>query len=109
MNPHPFPVSALSSSSKLELPSFALHRATQATPHMTRRTGQVGALWLVLGALVCGSPGVYLQATSVTSNSANLQITALVSNASAAAKSLTVREIVTDAPQRFLRLRITRP
>ena len=54
MNPPPFPVSALGSSSKLELPSFATHRATQSTPHMTRRTGQVGALWLLLGALVPG-------------------------------------------------------
>src|SRR5215469_3638041 len=44
-----------------------------------------------------GSPGVYLQTTSVSSNSANLQVTAVISNATAAAQSVTVRAVITDA------------
>jgi beta-galactosidase len=43
------------------------------------------------------SPGVYLKPTNVSSNSANLQITTVVSNASPVATTLTVRAIVTDA------------
>jgi beta-galactosidase len=44
-----------------------------------------------------GSPGVYLQTTSVSSNSANLQITTVVSNANAIAANITVRAIIADA------------
>jgi beta-galactosidase len=44
-----------------------------------------------------GSPGVYLQTTGVTSNSATLQVTSVISNASSTARSLTVRAVVTDA------------
>jgi beta-galactosidase len=44
-----------------------------------------------------GSPGVYLKTTSVSSNSANLQVTTVVSNASASPATVTVRAIVTDA------------
>jgi beta-galactosidase len=43
------------------------------------------------------SPGVYLKPTNVSSNSANLQITTVVSNAGPVAMTLTVRAIVTDA------------
>src|SRR5258706_4812667 len=44
-----------------------------------------------------GSPGVYLTTTSVSSNSANLQVTTVVSNANPGAATVTVRAIVTDA------------
>jgi beta-galactosidase len=44
-----------------------------------------------------GSSGIYLKTTSVSSNSANLQITALVSNATATAQTVTIRTLVTDA------------
>jgi len=44
-----------------------------------------------------GSAGVYLTATSVSSNSANLQVSTVVSNSTATAQTLTVRAIVTDA------------
>jgi beta-galactosidase len=44
-----------------------------------------------------GSPGVYLTTTSVSSNSANLQVTTVVSNASANPGTVTIRAIVTDA------------
>jgi beta-galactosidase len=44
-----------------------------------------------------GSPGVYLRPTSVSSNSANLQVTTVLSNATAAAANVTVRAVVTDA------------
>jgi beta-galactosidase len=44
-----------------------------------------------------GSPGVYLKPTNVSSASANLQITTVVSNANAVAANVTVRAIVTDA------------
>ncbi len=44
-----------------------------------------------------GSPGIYLKTTSVSSNSANLQITTVVSNATATGQSVTVRAVVTDA------------
>lgn len=43
------------------------------------------------------SPGVYLTTTSVNSNSANLQVTAVVSNSTASAQTVTVRAVVTDA------------
>ena len=43
------------------------------------------------------SPGIYLKTTNVNSNSANLQITAVISNASPAAKTVTLRSILTDA------------
>jgi beta-galactosidase len=44
-----------------------------------------------------GSPGVYLKPTSVSSNSANLQVTTVVSNSTATAQTVTVRAVVTDA------------
>jgi beta-galactosidase len=44
-----------------------------------------------------GSPGVYLKTTSVSSNSANLQVTTVVSNSTATAQTVTVRAVVTDA------------
>lgn len=44
-----------------------------------------------------GSPGVYLTTTSVSSNSANLQVTAIVSNSTASVQTVTVRAVVTDA------------
>jgi beta-galactosidase len=44
-----------------------------------------------------GSPGVYLTTTSVSSNSANLQVTTVVSNSTASPQTVTVRAIVTDA------------
>jgi len=43
------------------------------------------------------SPGVYLKPTNVGSNSAALQVTTLVSNASPAAASVTLRAVITDA------------
>jgi beta-galactosidase len=44
-----------------------------------------------------GSPGVYLQTTSVSSNSANLQVTTVVSNSTARPTNVTVRAVITDA------------
>ncbi|MGA9451811.1 MAG: glycoside hydrolase family 2 TIM barrel-domain containing protein [Verrucomicrobiia bacterium] len=44
-----------------------------------------------------GSPGIYLQTTGVSSNSANLQVTAVLSNATATAQTVTVRTVLTDA------------
>ena len=44
-----------------------------------------------------GSPGVYLTTTTVSSNSATLQVTTVVSNATAMAQTVTVRAVVTDA------------
>jgi beta-galactosidase len=44
-----------------------------------------------------GSPGIYLKTASVSSNSANLQVTTVVSNATVSAQTVTVRAIVTDA------------
>ncbi len=44
-----------------------------------------------------GSPGVYLRTTGVSSNSANLQVTAVVSNANAGPVSVTMRAVITDA------------
>lgn len=44
-----------------------------------------------------GSPGVYLKPTNVSSNSANLQITAVVSNANPVPANITMRTIITDA------------
>src|ERR1017187_8244070 len=44
-----------------------------------------------------GSPGIYLKTTSVSSNSANLQVTAVLSNSTATAQIVTVRSVVTDA------------
>ena len=44
-----------------------------------------------------GSPGVYLTTTSVSSNSANLQVTTVVSNSTGLAQTVTVRAVVTDA------------
>jgi beta-galactosidase len=44
-----------------------------------------------------GSPGVYLKTTNVSSNSADLQITTVVSNATATASSVTLRATVFDA------------
>jgi beta-galactosidase len=44
-----------------------------------------------------GSPGIYLKATGVSSNSANLQVTAVLSNATATAQTVIVRSVITDA------------
>lgn len=44
-----------------------------------------------------GSPGVFLKTENVTSNSANLQITTLVSNSLSKAKTVMVRAVITDA------------
>ncbi len=44
-----------------------------------------------------GSPGIYLTTTNVSSNSANLQVTTVVSNATSSAQTVTVRAVVTDA------------
>jgi beta-galactosidase len=44
-----------------------------------------------------GSPGVYLKTTNVSSNSADLQITTVVSNANATAKTVMLRATVFDA------------
>src|ERR1035437_5652565 len=52
---------------------------------------------LQISPLDYGSPGVYLQTTSVSSNSANLQVTTVVSNANPGAATVMVRAIVTDA------------
>ncbi len=43
------------------------------------------------------SPGVYLQTTAVSSNSANLQVTTVISNATATAQSASVFAVITDA------------
>jgi beta-galactosidase len=52
---------------------------------------------LALTALDYGSSGVYLKQTNVSAASANLQVTAKVSNANAAAKSVTVNSVIVDA------------
>ncbi|HUA38129.1 MAG TPA: glycoside hydrolase family 2 TIM barrel-domain containing protein [Candidatus Sulfopaludibacter sp.] len=44
-----------------------------------------------------GSSGVYLTTTSVSSNSANLLVTTVVSNSTASAQTVMVRAVVTDA------------
>ena len=44
-----------------------------------------------------GSPGVYLQTTGVSSNSAALQITTVVSNAYAVSHTVAVRAVIADA------------
>ena len=44
-----------------------------------------------------GSPGIYLKTTDVSSNSANLQVTAILSNSTAMTQTVTVRSVVTDA------------
>jgi beta-galactosidase len=44
-----------------------------------------------------GSPGIYLKTTEVSANSANLQVTAVLSNSTATAQAVTVRTVVTDA------------
>ena len=51
-----------------------------------------------------GSPGVYLKTTSVSSSSANLQVTTVVSNSTATAKTVTVRVVVTDAATNIVTL-----
>jgi beta-galactosidase len=43
-----------------------------------------------------GSAGVYLQTTEVSSNSATLRVTTVVSNATATAQTITVRAVITD-------------
>ena len=50
-----------------------------------------------------GSPGVFLTTTSVSSNSANLQVTTVVSNSTGSAQTVTVRAVVTDANRHCLR------
>jgi beta-galactosidase len=49
-----------------------------------------------------GSPGVYLKTTGVSSNSANLQVTTVVSNAAAGVADVTVRAVVTDATSNII-------
>ena len=44
-----------------------------------------------------GSPGVYLKTTGVSARAAGLQVSAVVSNATASAQSVTMRAVVTDA------------
>ncbi len=44
-----------------------------------------------------GSPGIYLKTTGVSSSSANLQVTAVISNATTLPQTVTVRTLVTDA------------
>ena len=44
-----------------------------------------------------GSPGVYLKTTDVSSKSANLQVTAVVSNSMATKQTVIVRSVITDA------------
>ena len=44
-----------------------------------------------------GSPGVFLTPTNVSTASANLQVTTVVSNSTAIAQTVTVRAVVTDA------------
>ncbi len=44
-----------------------------------------------------GSPGVYLKTTNVSSNSADLQVTAVVSNSTATTATVMVRAVITDA------------
>lgn len=44
-----------------------------------------------------GSPGVYLRTTNVSAGAADLEVTALVSNAGPAAAALVLRAVVTDA------------
>jgi beta-galactosidase len=51
-----------------------------------------------------GSPGIYLKTTEVSSNSANLQVTAVLSNATATAQTVTVRSVVTDAARNIVTL-----
>ncbi|PWU18169.1 MAG: hypothetical protein C5B50_09690 [Verrucomicrobia bacterium] len=52
---------------------------------------------LQISPLDYGSSGVYLQTTNVSSTSANLQLTAVISNASAAPITAMVRTVLTDA------------
>ncbi len=51
-----------------------------------------------------GSPGVYLTTTSVSSSSANLQVTTVVSNSTASAQTVTIRAVVTDAATNIVTL-----
>lgn len=44
-----------------------------------------------------GSPGVYLKTTDVSSNSANLQVTTVVSNATTQTQTVSVRTVIVDA------------
>jgi beta-galactosidase len=44
-----------------------------------------------------GSPGIYLKTTSVNSGFADLQVTAVLSNATTTAQSLTIRTVIADA------------
>src|ERR1035441_5413393 len=52
---------------------------------------------LHISPLDYGSPGIYLKPTNVSSNSANLQVTAVVSNANPVSASVTMRTVITDA------------
>ena len=52
---------------------------------------------LQISPLDYGSPGVYLRTTNVSSNSANLQVTTVVSNANPGAATVTVLATITDA------------
>jgi beta-galactosidase len=44
-----------------------------------------------------GSPGIFLKTTDVSSRSANLQVTAVLSNSTDVAQTVTVRNVITDA------------
>jgi beta-galactosidase len=48
------------------------------------------------------SPGIYLTTTNVSSNFAELQVTAVVSNSTAAAQSVMVRSVITDADKKIV-------
>jgi beta-galactosidase len=59
---------------------------------------------LQVSPLDYGSPGVYLKPTSVGVNSANLQVTTVVSNANPSAAGVTVRAVITDAATNIVAL-----
>jgi beta-galactosidase len=52
---------------------------------------------VLISPLDYGSPGIYLKTTDVSSNSANLQVAAVLSNSTATAQTVTVRSVVADA------------
>ena len=52
---------------------------------------------LQISPLDYGSPGIYLTTLNVSSTSANLQVTVVVSNATATAQPVMIRTVVTDA------------
>jgi beta-galactosidase len=52
---------------------------------------------LHISPLDYGSPGVYLKTTGVSAQSAHLEVTTVLSNATANAQAVTIRAVVTDA------------